>query len=367
MIKPQKKSKSAGFTAILLTIIMIIVCFTTACQPTPEELIVQNKADDDLQEAIAQTATPIPSDVNTSDSNVTNETASINQQVTRSKEPIDHIEDTSSNASNTVTVEINADVINSQPENIPVAKIVPYYFTEADVEQLAKTFFGDTQFYDDVYIKADYDVRILNLQYKLSNDEELLKSDHATAGGITDLAELRAYYQKSLDRMIEDRNNASDERSLLTTFMDKGFADLGNGYMGRIRAGEEKVGFTAFEDDELYPPPRLIGSGTNSFYTQLDINNADTEYQNAKKMAEDMISKMGINAVLGDVYLSDDPTEGSARQYYVFCFEKVVNDSKLDHTLASGLLSYSKSDDDVYEELRAYETLELWIEGDKFV
>ena len=43
MIKPQKKSKSAGFTAILLTVIMIIGCFTTACQPTPEELVVQNK------------------------------------------------------------------------------------------------------------------------------------------------------------------------------------------------------------------------------------------------------------------------------------------------------------------------------------
>ena len=175
MIAPQKKSKSAGFLAILLTIIMIIVCFTTACQPTPEGLIVQNKADDDLQEAIAQTAMPIPSDVNASDGNVISETASAIQHATQSKEPIDHIEDISSNASNTVTVEIDADVINNQPDNIPVAKIESYYFTEEEVQQFATAFFGDTQFYDGVYTKSDFDTRIVKLQYRISNDEELLK------------------------------------------------------------------------------------------------------------------------------------------------------------------------------------------------
>ena len=360
MITPQNKSKSAGFIAILLTIIMIIGCFTTACQPTPEELVVQNKADDELQEAIAQTATPNPS---------ASSEGNDPTQSPQSNEPIAYIEDVSSNASNTVTLEINAEVINNQPANIPVAKIAPYYFTETDVERMAKAFFGDTQFYEGTYIKNDYDILIVNLQYRISSDEELLKSDHATAGGITDLAELRAYYQKSLDRMIEDRNNAPDERQVVTTIQNTlpyALADLHNGYMGRISSWDESVVFTAFEDNELYPPSRSLANGGVPFM-QLDINNPDTEYQNAKKMAEDMISEMDIDAVLGDAYLQDDPIAGSNRQYYVFCFEKMINDSKLDHTLASGMVSYSKSDDDVYEKLRAYESLEIWIEGDKLV
>ena len=344
----------------IYALLIITTIFLSACQPTPEKLVVQNKADEELQEAIAQTATPNPSA-----SSEDNGPA----QSPQSNDPIAYIEDISSNASNTVTVEINAEVINNQPDNIPVARIAPYYFTETDVERMAKAFFGDTQFYEGTFIKSDYDIRILNLQYRISNDEELLKSDHATAGGVTDLAELRAYYQKSLDRMIEDRNKAPDERQAVTNILGTwpyALTDLGNGYMGYIYAWNEGVAFMAFDDEELYSPDRALVGGTG-FYTQLDIYNTDVEFQNAKQMAIRMISEMGINAALGDSYFADDPIEGSSRQYYVFCFEKVVNDSKLDHTITNGALSYSKSDDDVYEKLRAYERLELWIEGDKFV
>ena len=102
--------------------------------PRREELIVQNKGDDDLQNAIEQTATP---------------TEQINEPVqpTETVKPQIIVEDISSNASNTVTVEINAEVINNQPDNIPVVKIAPKEFTEDEVKQMVQAFFGNTELY----------------------------------------------------------------------------------------------------------------------------------------------------------------------------------------------------------------------------
>ena len=50
--KPREKSKSAGFTAILFTTVMITGCFLAACQPTPEEPVVQSKDKDLVQEVV---------------------------------------------------------------------------------------------------------------------------------------------------------------------------------------------------------------------------------------------------------------------------------------------------------------------------
>lgn len=341
---------------IFLLIISLLFLFA-ACKATPGSPVIKNKKNGELEAAIQQTAAPEDSPV------YSEATATKGQKIS---EPV-VVKESSSNASNTVHVNIDAEVINVQPANIPIARIAQSYFKEEDVAKLAKTFYGDTQFYEGTLVKSDFDTRILNLQYRISSDEELLKSDHATAGGITDLSELRAHYKKSLDRMIEDRNNAPDERSPLISFMEAkpyALADLQNGYMGRIIAREQSVSFSAFEDGELYPPSRTLVWGCEP-YRQLDIDNPDTQFQSAKQKAIDMISQMGIDTVLGDVYLIDDSVEGSNRKFNVFCFEKVIGDSKLDHTLAYG--GGSSFNENVYGEPLPYERLELWTEGDKFV
>ncbi len=46
MIQPQKKLKLAGFTSLLLAIIMIVGCFTTACRPAPDIIIDYSPAND---------------------------------------------------------------------------------------------------------------------------------------------------------------------------------------------------------------------------------------------------------------------------------------------------------------------------------
>ena len=54
MLRLKKKVNSAGFTAILLAVIIFIACLTTACQPTPEENYIQGKNGESLNEIISQ-------------------------------------------------------------------------------------------------------------------------------------------------------------------------------------------------------------------------------------------------------------------------------------------------------------------------
>ena len=362
MIKPQKKSKSAGFTAILLTIIMIIAGFTTACQPTPEGLIVQNKADDDLKEAIAQTATPTSSDINTSDSTVTSETASANQQDTQPNEPIDYIEDISSNASNTVTVEINADVINNQPDNIPVVKIEPKEFTEQEVQQMVQAFFGNSQLYSRDLTKEDYDEWILSKQLEL-NDEEKLKV-YAADRNIEDLSEARNQIQEAIDRMKRERQSASDSRvtaDYSELYSEHGFnllIDTGKGFLGNVKASKDSIVLTAFNDNDTYYLPRELYGGLS-----IELNNTETQFKEAKQMAVGLTSVMDIDSILGDAYLTNDIIEGSNREFYVFCFEIPINDTSIDHTLSRGILAY----EDQYNVFQPYTRLEVWIENDQLV
>lgn len=46
MVNPQKKSRKAAIIIIALAMVMVLTCFTTACQPTPEEDIVIGKGDE---------------------------------------------------------------------------------------------------------------------------------------------------------------------------------------------------------------------------------------------------------------------------------------------------------------------------------
>ena len=341
----------------IFALLIIITILLSACQPTPEELVVQNKADEELQEAIAQTATPNPSA-----SSEDNGPA----QSPQSNEPIAYIEDISSNASNTVTVEINADVINNQPDNIPVAKIAPKEFTEEEVQQMVQAFFGNSQLYSRDLTKEDYDEWILRKQLEL-NDEEKLKV-YAADRNIDDLNEARNQLEEAIERLKRERANAADNRATADyseLYSEHGFnllIDTGKGFLGNVKASKDNVLLSAFNDSNSYYLERSIIRGMS-----LDLNSSDKQYQEAKQRVLSLISKIKINSVLGDAYLVNDNKDDPNRQFYVFCFEMKINETSIDHTLDTGNLLDSGPDAEVYEILRRYERLEIWIENGQFV
>lgn len=366
MIKPTKKLKSAGLISMLLAIIMVVGCFTTACQPTPKKVVVQNKNDGEQEKAIVQT---------------TELTAQKSEQVqpTATAKPKVLVQDTSSNPSNTVTVEINAEVINNQPENIPVAKIASRAYTQDELMHMIEVFFGNTELYSRDPIKEDYDFFIQEKQHQMNNKEEL--QFYADDRDITDLSEAKKNIQAAIDRAIKSRERAPDERARIDfdTAMnsDRGFNLLvktREGFLGNVHHG----GMTAFNDDNNYYMPR------NKAYIEC-IDSDNPEFLNAKQIAIKMVADMGIdNVVFGDAYTSKDYTYykndkpyWNGREYYVFCFDTIVGNSVMDNSMIyyippslvdmSGKDGYEDVPEPQYDKVIPYDRLEVWVEGDRIV
>ena len=57
LVKPRRKTKSSVVISALLAMLMIVACFTTACQPTPSEPFVQSKDNDSVAQAIESSST----------------------------------------------------------------------------------------------------------------------------------------------------------------------------------------------------------------------------------------------------------------------------------------------------------------------
>ena len=359
VITPQKKSKSAGFTAILLTIIMIIGCFTTACQPTPEGLIVQNKADEELKEAISVTAEPTT------------------QQNTEEPEETIRITQSATNEAGTIAVNIDADVTLPNISKIPVAYIEPIDLNQSQVEKILYAFFGNSELYEVVATKADIEQQIIDMKRVLEDDEALLNSDMADATGITDLAELRKMQEVKIEKRKEKLQDAPNERTSLSYDVSSEefiYASIhtNKDYMGYFTYANDSSKYvycTAFGGERATSVRKLNTLAS----TQIDINNGDVEYSNAKQSAINMINDMGIEGVeLGEAYLSMDytgvfmendtqetPGVTSDREFYVFCFERVIGDGAIDYTFYS-----ATGTDDEYDDMLSYEKIQVWVEGD---
>ena len=369
MFKPRRKSKPAGIILVLTAIFMIIGCFTTACQPTPQEAIVQNKGDDDLKNAIAQTAEPA------------GQTAEPEQpDATATAEPQIIVQDVSSNASNTVTVDINAEVINRQPQNIPVAKIDSSPYTNEELLHMIDVFFGNTELFTKDMTKEDYDLFILEKQFQMNNEEEL--KAYAEARDITDLSVAKSNLEKVIERLIGQRSDAPDERTQTDLETAKNserglnlLVKTREGFLGNINGNI----MTAFNDGLSYYRVRSL-SGPE--YIEPDYS--DGEFLSAKQLAIDMVAQMGIDDMVftdayrqEDIAFTDDGPQRNGRVYYVFCFDTAIGGSSLDRTqtftVAPALIDMSGKDgyEDVqaplYDKMIPYDSLQIWVEGNKIV
>ena len=369
MLRLQKKLKSAGIISALTAIFMIIVWSATACQPTPKEAIVQNKGDDDLKNAIAQTAAP---------------TAEITQPeqaaATATEEPKIIVQDVSSNASNTVTVDINAEVINRQPQNIPVAKIASAPYTNEELLHMIDVFFGNAELFTRDMTKEDYDRFILEKQFQMTDKDEL--QAYADIREITDLSVAKRKLEEVIERLKGERSKAPDERKPtdIETAMN---SKLGLNHLVKTREGfwgsvDGNI-MTAFNDGLHYYISRDL-AGPQYIEPERD----DEEFLNAKQIAIDMVAQMGIdNVVFADAYLQEDVVatdsgpQKNGRVYYVFCFDTAIGNSVMDNTgtftVAPALVDMSGKDgfEDVpaphYDKIIPYDSLQVWVEGDKVV
>ena len=214
----------------LLIIIMILM---SACQPTPEELVVQNKDKEELMEAIqAVEETPL----------VENSTADDTQIQETQDVSIEHWTQTVNSGEGTVEINIDADIIIPTYEQLPVVSLVQKTFSDSELANIVTALVGDREVYEYVYgmTRADIDEQIIKTKMEMTD----LDSDMASSAGAETLEELAeignqelerlqsllASAPESIERNVVDKNNLSqleNEYICLQTDFDKGApADL---------------------------------------------------------------------------------------------------------------------------------------------
>ncbi len=174
MVKPKTKSRSAGFAAMLLAIIMIMACFTTACQPTPEEPVVYQKTEVYQEsEAAAKTEEDAPEDVKTA--------APVDFKPIEVPEHISEVYDDYPYLS----ITYDADVVVPETTAYPVTEVSKRVFSEEDFLS-----------YIDLLTDGNYE---MYSEWTLTKDDYLVKMT-------------KAKEYEGTERVIQDNLNYLQER-----------------------------------------------------------------------------------------------------------------------------------------------------------
>ncbi len=153
----QKSQWHVKLTALLLAGVMIVCCFTTACQPTPDKPVIVNKVEDIPKEAILETVAPLPVEKNTVEPVV----YSANEHWTESVKKND-----------VFSIEVDADILMPEAAAYPVERLERVVLTQEKVNDLI-AFFTEpgTKFYSGEYVrlKSEYEEELINLKKSLQD------------------------------------------------------------------------------------------------------------------------------------------------------------------------------------------------------
>jgi beta-lactamase regulating signal transducer with metallopeptidase domain len=186
----KKRTKpSVRMVAVLLACVMTMVCFTTACQPTPENEIVGNKGEEYIQSMISG-----------------NDDSSSNSKLSYSApESLDYSLDNQIEGVRTL-VKVNADIM--LPENsLPIVSVSPSDISYETVKNLLDLIQNGRLLYDmdtcaKVTFKSDVQRKIDRYQYELS----MVKGDDESASFYREkLAELYVELEKA-PTTVEEAN-----------------------------------------------------------------------------------------------------------------------------------------------------------------
>ena len=208
MLKKCTNNMKIGFLVIYIVVVAILGSFITACQPTPEELIVQNKADDELMEAI-----------NSENPTVTSTTSTDLQEQAQTKEILDYkiinYVEFEEELSNGVKLEANSDITIPDVESFPVVSYKRKELTQAVVDNMIQAAIGDSVLYESSsggeWTKSEIEDMIVKINYEYNN----LQSAIAIIKGITDLEELHRQRDEILSGLYEKLETAPDTLSLV--------------------------------------------------------------------------------------------------------------------------------------------------------
>ena len=273
-----RKSKSAGFIALLLTIIMIIGCFTTACQPTPENNAVIKK--DSFENQINTTALP-DDNPNTIESNDANH---IYWQDVFSKD-FTSSEGHDGYDKHEITFTVDSDVFLPNQNTASVYLVEPMDFSK-DFAKNAATYFFKATYYDDIYTKDDWMLKILPIEQALVNMIDF-------ESGIEDIKSQLRGYKRYYEMAPENSypGNLNFEQGRFSHIAIKGYPY--NGAVAELYVGNGGMQYTDFY--YVVSDGKQKHKESTAEYTGVSANGMSKSYDEALQMASEAIYQ-----ILGD-------------------------------------------------------------------
>lgn len=154
----HKTDKKVKATAILLTGLLLLTCFTTACQPTPETPPVIHRKEDIPKEAILETGKPQPTKVKNA---VEPAAYSVLEHWTETVKKNDFL-----------SIEVDADILMPDAAAYPVERLERTVLTQERVNELIAYFTPPgTKFYtgEHVKLKSEYEEELIDLRKSLQD------------------------------------------------------------------------------------------------------------------------------------------------------------------------------------------------------
>ncbi len=329
LFKPNKTRMSVKTISLLLVGIIGIVCFTTACQPTPEGPVVIGKSDGKLEKIIQSKA----------DSEGSN--ANQNRQVDFSE-----YSESFQGADERVTININAEV-TLPTGNMPVVEVKPRYIDMDQVKAMAEVLFQGSIAYEPKvgFSKADLEEEIIKHKQFISNEQAILEY----YGGDQAIAEMvKAEFEKRIEefeKIYQDAPNTIEVKETDWTFRPRAYyenmAILGNefneddeesrelqkyyydsdmiildskvlDYNARITVFNQDTTKNIYHYAHFSMGSSFIGNeGSIPTWDSLDSRPAKLTLEETIDMVQDTLAQMGItNMVLSDCYTLGKPLPG---------------------------------------------------------
>ena len=211
-MKKQTKP-SVRIVAILLVCVMLVTCFTTACQPTPETPAVIGKNEETAQNAVPYNEIDFP----------------------------DTYRDSYSKNGAEIIFEATVDVPDS--ETLPAYEVSPAMFSQDQVDTVIKGLFGEQQMYEPAQVtKTDLEPAYVQALADLKNKQEHPDQYENTV----------EYYQERADELKEQIENAPDTDTLkpVDRKLKKGSgSQVSEYYSGRGDLGKDEMATLSIMND----------------------------------------------------------------------------------------------------------------------
>lgn len=290
MFMTKKTTPAMRMAAALMACLMLAVCFTTACQPTPETAPVVNKGDDHLEEMIASSSTsPLPAvTIDPEQSKQEQEEALRQALMDRLGAPTTYSE-SFMNDKGDITVSFDdADLEVPAVQSIPASKVKPSGFSQETVDKFAAYFFGDKPLFEEENVRTKEEIEAQIIEARRSIQE--MAVEYGTRGN-----------DEYLEQLEEEYQIAPEERKRIpsTTLFKK--TEYGEEVRIAVDLGKDETAKLEVYNEEGYSYLKYTNAGKGTYTEEYNEAEHDTPsgiaitQEDAEKVAMQCLGDLGIN------------------------------------------------------------------------